>query len=90
MRDRPTNSRPLNIVHEFHVHETIRDACFLHNESLFAVAQKKHLFVYDRDGVELHCLRQVLGIWGGYRELRGLQSMFTLVRPCELVSLLFF
>ena len=56
----PPCSRPLDIVKEFYVHETVRDACFLHNESLFAAAQKKHLFIYDRDGVELHCLRQVI------------------------------
>ena len=42
---------------EVTVNETVRDACFLHNESLFAAAQRKHVYIYDRDGVELHCLR---------------------------------
>ena len=42
---------------EFTVNETVRDACFLHNESLFAAAQRKHVYIYDRDGLELHCLR---------------------------------
>jgi len=46
-----------SLITELHVRETVRAACFLHNESLFAVAQKKHLYLYDRDGVELHCLR---------------------------------
>lgn len=51
------STRGPNLVTEFHVNETVRDACFLHNESLFAVSQKKSLYIYDRDGVELHCIR---------------------------------
>lgn len=30
---------------------------FLHDQSHFAVAQKKYVFIYDRDGVELHQLK---------------------------------
>ena len=45
------------LLTEFHVHEAVRGACFLHNESLFAVSQRKAVYIYDRDGVELHCLR---------------------------------
>jgi U3 small nucleolar RNA-associated protein 7 len=30
---------------------------FLHDHSHYAVAQKKYTFIYDRDGVELHCLK---------------------------------
>lgn len=30
---------------------------FLHDQSHYAVAQKKYVFIYDRDGVELHCLK---------------------------------
>jgi hypothetical protein len=30
---------------------------FLHDHSHYAVAQKKYIFIYDRDGVELHCLK---------------------------------
>ena len=30
---------------------------FLHDHSHYAVAQKKYVFIYDRDGVELHCLK---------------------------------
>lgn len=42
---------------EFQVNETIRDACFLHDESMYALAQKKYVYIYDNAGVELHCLR---------------------------------
>jgi U3 small nucleolar RNA-associated protein 7 len=51
------STRGPQLITEFHVNETVRDACFLHNESLFAVSQRKSLYIYDRDGVELHCLR---------------------------------
>lgn len=41
---------------EFYVHERVRDACFLHNASLFAVAQKNHAYIYDHTGAEVHRL----------------------------------
>ncbi|KAF5349015.1 hypothetical protein D9758_012673 [Tetrapyrgos nigripes] len=42
---------------ELQLGETCRDFTFLHDHSHFAVAQKKYVFIYDRDGVELHCLK---------------------------------
>jgi U3 small nucleolar RNA-associated protein 7 len=30
---------------------------FLHDQSFFAVAQKKYVYIYDRDGVEVHRLK---------------------------------
>ena len=38
---------------------TLRFKCtrFLQDQSYYAVAQKKYVFIYDRDGVELHCLK---------------------------------
>lgn len=42
---------------EVQVQETTRDVCFLHNETFFAAAQKKYVFIYDKRGIEIHCLR---------------------------------
>ncbi|EFX06341.1 small nucleolar ribonucleoprotein complex [Grosmannia clavigera kw1407] len=43
---------------ELQLGETIRDIRWLHNNQYFAVAQKKHVYIYDRNGVELHCMRK--------------------------------
>ncbi|EMD36248.1 hypothetical protein CERSUDRAFT_155896 [Gelatoporia subvermispora B] len=42
---------------ELQLRETCRDITFLHDHSHFAVAQQKYVFIYDRDGVELHKLK---------------------------------
>jgi len=42
------------LLTEIHVKETIRDVQFLHNETMFAVAQKYGVYLYDDNGVELH------------------------------------
>ncbi|KAH7890330.1 WD40-repeat-containing domain protein [Phlebopus sp. FC_14] len=42
---------------ELQLQETCRDITFLQDQSFFAVAQKKYVFTYDRDGVELHRLK---------------------------------
>ena len=41
---------------EFHVQERVRDACFLHNFTMFAAAQKNVVFIYDQQGTEIHRL----------------------------------
>ena len=43
---------------ELQLGETVRDARWLHNNQMFAVAQKKYVYVYDRAGVEIHCLKK--------------------------------
>ena len=42
---------------ELQLGETIRDVRWL-VDGMFAVAQKKYLYIYDRAGVELHCLKK--------------------------------
>eukprot|EP00775_Hariotina_reticulata_P010913 gene10913-11067_t len=45
---------------EVQVRETTRDVTFLHNELFFAAAQKKYVYIYDKRGLEVHCLREHL------------------------------
>lgn len=55
----------LSLTSEFFVNETVRDACFLHNGTMMAVAQEKNVFVYDDKGVEIHRMdghRRVMGM----------------------------
>ena len=46
-----------SLVTEFHLpNERLRDAVFLHNHTLLAVAQRHHVYIYDDRGAEIHCL----------------------------------
>ncbi|GAA6056938.1 hypothetical protein JCM3770_007153 [Rhodotorula araucariae] len=42
---------------ELHLRETVRDVKWLHDESFYAVAQKKYVYIYDKQGLEVHQLR---------------------------------
>jgi U3 small nucleolar RNA-associated protein 7 len=41
------------LLSEIQLRESVRDIKFLQSESFYAVAQKKYVFVYDKDGTEL-------------------------------------
>lgn len=47
---------------EINLGETVKDVKWLHNNQYFAVAQKKYAYIYDRNGVELHCLRKLMDV----------------------------
>ncbi|PSK60401.1 hypothetical protein B9Z65_551 [Elsinoe australis] len=43
---------------ELQLGESVRDARWLHNNQFFAVAQKRSVYIYDAQGVELHNLTE--------------------------------
>ena len=45
------------VLHEVQMRETVRDVAWLRDQSMFAAAQHKNLYIYDGTGTELHCLR---------------------------------
>lgn len=47
---------------ELNLGETVRDAKWLHNNQYFAVAQKKYVYIYDAQGVEIHNLQDHIDV----------------------------
>ncbi|RYP24583.1 hypothetical protein DL767_008583 [Monosporascus sp. MG133] len=43
---------------ELQLGETVRDVRWLHLGQFFAVSQKKYVYIYDRQGVEVHALKK--------------------------------
>ncbi|KAI5799842.1 NUC141 domain-containing protein [Geopyxis carbonaria] len=46
------------LASEIQLNETVRDIKWLHNDHFYAVAQKKYVYIYDSQGVEVHCLKK--------------------------------
>uniref|UniRef100_A0A6A7G7H8 BING4CT-domain-containing protein n=1 Tax=Hirondellea gigas TaxID=1518452 RepID=A0A6A7G7H8_9CRUS len=51
-----------NLLSEIYVQERIRDVVFLHNHTMFAAAQQKYVYIYDHNGIELHCLKKHIDV----------------------------
>ncbi|KAM0672748.1 putative U3 small nucleolar RNA-associated protein 7 [Ordospora colligata] len=57
------NSRSMDMYFEIDLNEEVHDALYLHNERFIAVAQKNNVFIYDGQGVEIHCIRDNRGVY---------------------------
>ncbi|KAK8247510.1 WD40-repeat-containing domain protein [Phyllosticta capitalensis] len=47
---------------ELQLGETVRDAKWLHNNQYFAAAQKKYVYIYDSQGIEIHKLQKHIDV----------------------------
>ncbi|CEF96855.1 WD40/YVTN repeat-like-containing domain [Ostreococcus tauri] len=45
-----------HLISETDARETVKDVKFLHNEQFYAAAQDRYTYIYDKRGLEVHCL----------------------------------
>lgn len=48
----------MKIGTELQLQQEVLDVQYLQNETLFAVAQERNAYIYDANGVEIHCLKR--------------------------------
>eukprot|EP00756_Hemistasia_phaeocysticola_P031659 Hpha_TRINITY_DN16364_c3_g7::TRINITY_DN16364_c3_g7_i1::g.61124::m.61124/K14768/UTP7, WDR46; U3 small nucleolar RNA-associated protein 7 len=56
------NWKSKRLFGEEQLKDKIRDVCFLHDDSMFASAQRKYVYIYNHKGEELHCLDKIQNI----------------------------
>lgn len=48
----------MEIVTELQLQQDVHDVTYLHNDTLFAAAQRQHVYIYDKNGIEIHCMKR--------------------------------
>ncbi|KAL6776988.1 hypothetical protein ACKKBF_B19760 [Auxenochlorella protothecoides x Auxenochlorella symbiontica] len=51
------------VLCEVQVKESVHDVSVLHSEAFFAAAQRKYVYIYDKRGIEVHCLKAHTNVW---------------------------